>query len=87
MHTGAEHRRRPPQWHIHGAHGRCSYGGVLPQIRTRHLYKHTGCSRAHTHEHQSQWRKAQGTGRCTRGEGWTGATAVVAQRKGRAGMA
>jgi hypothetical protein len=35
-HTGAEHRRRPPQWHGHEARGRCSYDGVrLPQIRTR----------------------------------------------------
>jgi hypothetical protein len=44
----------------HESRGRCSYDGVLPQIRTRHhgTTKHTGCSRTHTHEHRSLWREA-----------------------------
>jgi hypothetical protein len=34
-HPGAEHMWRPLQWHRHEPRGRCSYDGVLPQIRTR----------------------------------------------------
>jgi hypothetical protein len=34
--------------------------------------KHTGCSRTHTHEHQSQWRKALGSQLGTALEGKSG---------------
>jgi hypothetical protein len=71
--------------HTHEARGRCSYDGVLPQsvpVTT----KHTGCSRTHTHVHQSQWRKALGTGLERKGGPAQRGSGDAAQRQGRAEM-
>jgi hypothetical protein len=48
---------RPPQWHRHGARGRCSYDRVLPKS-VPDTTKHTGGSRTHAHEHRGQWRES-----------------------------
>ena len=53
------------------------FQGLNQSIFTANSYqattKHTGCSRTHTHEHQSQaWRKALGTVCCAREEGRAG---------------
>jgi hypothetical protein len=47
-HTGAELSWRPPQWHEHESRGRCSYDGVLPQIRARHHQAHQLQPHPHT---------------------------------------
>jgi hypothetical protein len=85
--TPARSTRRPPQWHRHEARGRCSYDGCYRKS-VPGTTKHTGCSRIHSHEHQSQaWRKALGTVLERKG-GPVGATASAAQHEeGRVGMA
>jgi hypothetical protein len=77
--TGGDHPSGTDMEHVAAARTTGCYRKSVPGAT-----KHTGCSRAHTHEHQSQWREAQGAGRRARDGGWVGAKPAVEQHKGRA---
>jgi hypothetical protein len=82
--TGAEHRRRPPQWHKHEARGRVAAArttGCCTAIWTRHHQAHRQQPHPHTRAPEPM---AGDTAHWAREEGRAGATAPATQHRGRA---